>query len=61
MMLCHESLVSFYKMNMTLKKHGFSVEELEDMLPYERDVYVLLIEEELKEKKNKKEHKIDIR
>lgn len=50
-------------MNLTLKKFDFNVEELEEMLPYEREAYILMIQNELREKKEKREQnkKVDIR
>lgn len=47
--------MSYFKMNLSLKKHGFAVDELDGMLPYEREVYVLMIENELKEKQKKRQ------
>jgi len=52
----HETLLNYYTMNFQLKKHhGFSITELEDMYPFERDVYVILLRQWLEEeaKKNK--------
>lgn len=43
-------MVSYFKMNHSLKKHGFSIDEIDNMLPYEREAYILMIESELKEK-----------
>jgi hypothetical protein len=42
--------VSYFKTNLVLKKQGFNITELEDMIPYERDAYILMIETEAKEK-----------
>ena len=35
--------------------HKFSLTEIEDMIPYERDVYISLLENWLEEKKRKRE------
>lgn len=43
-------MVSYFKMNLSLKKHGFNIDEIDNMLPYEREAYILMIEAELKEK-----------
>jgi hypothetical protein len=39
-------------MNFSLRKqHGYSLTELDDMLPFERDVYVSLLVQHLEEEK----------
>lgn len=54
-MQSHETLHNFYRTNFQLKKHhGFSIDELESMLPYERDIYVILIKQWLEEESNNK-------
>ena len=46
----HETLPNYYTLNFNLvKHHGFSLTELEDMIPFERDVYVLLLRQWLDE------------
>lgn len=51
-MVCHESLEEYYKANFNLqKKHGYSLSELESMLPWEREVYVNMLITYLKEEK----------
>ena len=57
MSLSHETLVNLYKTNFALMQiHGYSLSELENMIPWEREIYVHLltnyIEEEAK-KRNK--------
>lgn len=53
-MLCHDTLVSYYTLNFTIKnKYQFSIDELENMFPYERDIYVMLIEQSIKEENDK--------
>jgi len=47
--------MTFYKTNFLLiKQHGFSLTELENMMPWERDVYLQLLENFLEEKKKKR-------
>ena len=47
--------MTYYKTNFLLMKlHGFSLTELEDMMPWERDVYLQLLDNYLEEKKSKK-------
>lgn len=57
-MVCHESLEEYYKINFILKQQGYSLEELDFMIPWERDVYVSMVtnwlEEEAERIKNLK-------
>jgi len=40
----HDSLENYYKTNFALMQHHkYSLTELEDMMPWERDVYVNLL------------------
>lgn len=42
--MVHESLESYYRLNMKLfKDFHLSIESLENMIPFEREVYVALI------------------
>ncbi len=59
----HDTLSNHYELNFNLMKHhNFSLTDLEDMMPYERDVYVLLLrrwiqeENERIEQQSKKRH-----
>ena len=36
-----------------MKHHNFSLSDLEDMMPYERDVYVLLLRRWIKEENDR--------
>jgi len=46
--LSHESLVSFYKVNFQLTyNYHYSLTELDNMMPWEREVYVSLLINEL--------------
>jgi hypothetical protein len=50
-MLSHASLVSHIKINFSMKlmkDMSWSVEELENMTPFERDAYLLLCRDHLK-------------
>jgi len=42
-------------MNLSLKKHGFNIDELDNMIPYERDAYIVLIEADLIERRKKRQ------
>jgi hypothetical protein len=52
--LFHESLENFYKSNFNLMfHHKFSLTELDDMMPWEREVYVIMLNNYFDELKNK--------
>lgn len=54
--LSHESLVDYFQLNFLLmQEHGYRLEELESMLPWERDIYVGLLVEHLKQKRQQRE------
>ena len=54
MALSHESLVTFYKMNSLLSIKGyFTLDIIEAMLPWERDVHIsILLEHKKKQEEN---------
>jgi hypothetical protein len=46
----HETLVNYYKTNFSLMQHHkYSITELENMIPFERDVYILLLSQHIQE------------
>jgi len=46
-------LIDFYRTNFLLqKKHNFSITEIEDMLPFEREINIMLLLELLEKEKN---------
>jgi hypothetical protein len=50
--LVHETLSNHYKINFELmQSHNFSLTDLDNMLPYEREIYVELLNQMI-EKKN---------
>ncbi len=57
--MAHINLESYYKINFALMQHHkYSLTELENMMPWEKDIYVILLqqyieEEELKNQQNK--------
>ncbi len=58
MNLCHESLSNYYKMNFALMQyHKYSLTELEDMIPFEREVYIHMLVQYLEEEKQRIESK----
>jgi hypothetical protein len=50
--LAHISLPSYYQLNFVLHRHDYSTEEVENWLPYERDIYVGLLLQHLEKTKN---------
>ena len=52
--MINEGLDEYYRMNGVLQREWeFSIHELEEMIPFEREVYTSLILQHLEEKKNK--------
>ena len=49
-------LENYYKINFALLQyHKYSLTEIENMMPWERDIYVELLRQHLKEEKEKQE------
>lgn len=58
MCLCHDDLHNFYKMNFALMQyHRYSLVDIEDMLPFEREIYVAMLIKFLEEEKERLESK----
>jgi hypothetical protein len=54
MNLCHDNAFNFYKTNFSLMQyHKYSLEELENMMPFERDIYVSLLVQHLDEERQR--------
>ena len=52
--LCHEALTSYYKLNFQLMQHhNYSLQDLENMIPWEREIYVTLLTQYVKEENEK--------
>jgi hypothetical protein len=48
--MAHESLESYYKVNFALMQHHkYSLTELENMIPWEREVYLTLLQQYIEE------------
>jgi len=48
--MAHESLESYYKTNFSLiQHHKYSLTELENMIPWEREVYLSLLHQYIEE------------
>ena len=53
-MLSHDSVENYYKTNfMMMQHHNYSLKELEDMIPWEREIYIGLLMNYLKEEKKR--------
>ena len=54
--MAHEDLVSYFKLNFALMQyHKYSLTELENMIPWEREIYIGLLEKHIKEENERKE------
>lgn len=52
MALSHDSLANFYKLNFALMQyHKYSLMDIENMIPFEREIYIALLVEYLESKK----------
>ena len=48
--MAHEALESYYKLNFALMQHHkYSLTELENMIPWEREIYVSLLQQYVEE------------
>lgn len=55
-MLCHIDLQSYYQMIFAMvQHHKYSIKELEDLMPFERDIYVGLLMNYLKTLEQKRQ------
>ena len=46
----HDSLENYYKTNFALMQHHkYSLTEIENMMPWEREIYLMLLEQHIKE------------
>jgi hypothetical protein len=56
--MSHDSLANMYYMNFSLMQHHkYSLSELEDMIPFEREVYISLLINYLKEEQERMDKK----
>ena len=56
MTLAHDSLYNYYKTNFGMMQyHKYSLTEIENMMPWEREVYIGLLMEYIKEEKERYE------
>ena len=54
--MSHEDLASYYKLNFALMQHHkYSLTELENMIPWEREIYLTLLQQHLEDEKLKQQ------
>ena len=57
--MAHEDLESYFKTNFALMQHHkYSLTELENMIPWERDIYLTLLQQYIEEEKLKQQQEI---
>ena len=55
--MSHTSLEMYYKTNFALMLyHKYSLTELENMMPWEREVYVTLLQQHIEEENSKQQN-----
>jgi hypothetical protein len=54
LLMGHDNLLSYYKTNFNLMQHHkYSLSELENMFPFERDIYILLLSQHIEQENQK--------
>tara|TARA_B100000902_G_scaffold388299_1_gene433670 strand:- start:795 stop:977 length:183 start_codon:yes stop_codon:yes gene_type:complete len=54
--MAHEDLASYYKINFALvQHHKYSLTELENMIPWEREIYLTLLQQYIEEENLKQQ------
>ena len=52
--MAHESPQEYYKVNFALMHHhNYTLEDIESMLPFEREIYITLLQNFLKEEQQR--------
>ena len=60
--MAHENLESYYTVNFALMQHHkYSLTELENMMPWERDIYTSLLEQHIEEENLKRQQAEGVR
>jgi len=50
----HDSLLNYYKTNFALMQHHkYNLGDLEDMIPLERDIYIMLLSQHIEEENDR--------
>lgn len=56
MALSHDSLVNYYQVNFQLiQNHHYSLEDVENMMPWEREIYLEMLVNQIKEQNKEAE------
>ena len=56
MALSHDNLANYYQMNYQLmQNHKYSLSDLENMIPWEREIYVEMLVDDIKEQNKKQQ------
>tara|TARA_B100000287_G_scaffold433807_1_gene496468 strand:+ start:744 stop:920 length:177 start_codon:yes stop_codon:yes gene_type:complete len=56
--MLHEDLVSYYKINFALMQHHkYSLSDIEDMIPWEREIYISLLKQHIEEENLKQQQR----
>jgi hypothetical protein len=52
--MSHMDLMSYYKLNFSLIQfHKWSITEIENLMPYEREIYVTMLNKHIEEEEKK--------
>ena len=55
-MLGYDSLMNFFKTNFSLMQHHkYNLSDIENMMPWERDIYLSLLQQHIEEEKLKQQ------
>ena len=53
-MIGHNDLINYYRVNFALMQyHKYSLTELENMMPWEREIYISMLQQHLEEERLK--------
>tara|TARA_X000000368_G_scaffold415605_1_gene407686 strand:- start:5941 stop:6114 length:174 start_codon:yes stop_codon:yes gene_type:complete len=56
--MLHEDLISYYKTNFALMQHHkYSLSDIENMIPWEREIYITLLKQYIEEENLKAQQK----
>ena len=62
MSIAREDLETFYKLNFSLMQyHKYSLTELENMMPWERDIYIALLKDHVERENLKRQQEEGVR
>jgi len=52
------NLQSFYKINFDMTQyHKFSLTEIENMIPFERDIFIMMLEDKIKKEEEQRKQR----